>query len=117
MSQKAKTESPRFKKSISTSLIVLLWLGGLSPFLFIVYLRYYQTDTSTLPSVSMLENQEELLATTVYSDDGVSVLGKYWRVNRTSVPYNEISPYVISALISTEDERFENHSGIDLKAL
>jgi len=117
MSQKAKTESPRFKKSISTSLIVLLWLGGLSPFLFIVYLRYYQTDTSTLPSVSMLENQEELLATTVYSDDGVSVLGKYWRVNRTSVPYNEISPHVISALISTEDERFENHSGIDLKAL
>src|SRR5690554_6994768 len=65
----------------------------------------------------MLENQEELLATTVFADDGVTELGKYWKVNRTSVSYNEISPYVISALISTEDERFETHSGIDIKAV
>ncbi|HZH86946.1 MAG TPA: transglycosylase domain-containing protein [Brumimicrobium sp.] len=117
MSQKAKTESPRFKKSISTGLIVLLWVFGLIPFFFIVYLRYVKTDDEDLPSVSMLENQEELLATTVFADDGVTELGKYWRVNRTSVSYNEISPFVVSALISTEDERFENHSGIDAKAV
>lgn len=117
MSKKAKAEKPRFKKSISTSLIVLLWIVGLIPFFFIVYLRYVQTDNESLPSVSMLESQEELLATTVFADDGITELGKYWKVNRTSVPYNEISPHVVSALISTEDERFENHSGIDAKAV
>src|SRR5690554_4273495 len=117
MSKKAKTEKPKFKKSISTSLIVLLWLVGLLPFFSIIYLRYVKTDNESLPSVSMLENQEELLATTVFADDGVTELGKYWKVNRTSVSYNEISPYVISALISTEDERFETHSGIDIKAV
>jgi penicillin-binding protein 1A len=117
MSQKAKTESPRFKKSISTGLIALLWIVGLTPFFVILYLRYVQTDSESLPSVSMLENQEELLATTIFADDGTTELGKYWRVNRTSVPYNQISPHVVSALIATEDERFVDHSGIDAKAV
>jgi penicillin-binding protein 1A len=65
----------------------------------------------------MLENQEEMLATTIYADDGSTELGKYWKVNRTSVDYNEISPHLISALIATEDERYEEHSGIDAKAV
>src|SRR5690554_8227511 len=114
---KAKEGRIYFKKPISSFLIVLFWIGGLTPFLFILYLRYIQTDSESLPSVSMLENQEELLATTVFADDGITELGKYWKVNRTSVPYKEISPNVVSALISTEDERFETHSGIDIKAV
>src|SRR5690606_38697205 len=44
-------------------------------------------------------------------------LGRYWSVNRTSVEYKNISPYVIDALIATEDERFLDHSGVDFKAL
>lgn len=115
--KKAKKEKARFKRPVSNFLILMLWLLGLIPLFAILYLRYYQTDSDDLPSVSMLENQEELLATTIFSDDGITELGKYWAINRTSVPYNEISPHAISALIATEDERFENHSGIDLKAL
>lgn len=114
---KAKKEDNTFKKPVSRFLIILLWIVGLVPFLFILYLRYVKTDSESLPSVSMLENQEELLATTIFSDDGMTELGKYWTINRTSVSYNEISPYVVSALISTEDERFEGHSGIDAKAV
>ncbi|WP_107037346.1 transglycosylase domain-containing protein [Brumimicrobium mesophilum] len=114
---KAKKEDTHFKKPVARIFIILLWIVGLVPFLFILYLRYVQTDSESLPSVSMLENQEELLATTIFADDGMTELGKYWTINRTSVPYNEISPYVISALISTEDERFEDHSGIDAKAV
>ena len=115
--KKAEKGSAHFKKPVAKFLIILFWIAGLTPFLFILYLRYVQTDSESLPSVSMLENQEELLATTVFADDGMTELGKYWTINRTSVPYNEISPYVISALISTEDERFEDHSGIDAKAV
>jgi penicillin-binding protein 1A len=44
-------------------------------------------------------------------------MGKYYLKDRTNVKYNDISPTVIDALISTEDERFYKHSGIDIKSL
>jgi penicillin-binding protein 1A len=117
MANKKVKEKPRFKRSVTNALIILVWLVGLLPLFGILYLRYVQTDDQNLPSEAMLENKEELLATTIYADDGLTELGKYWKVNRTSVDYDEISPHVISALISTEDERYEEHSGIDPKAV
>ena len=44
-------------------------------------------------------------------------MGRFWSVNRKSVDYNEISPFVISALIATEDQRFYNHAGVDPEGL
>ena len=43
-------------------------------------------------------------------------MGKYYRENRTNAYYNELSPYLIQALIATEDERFHQHSGVDIRA-
>jgi penicillin-binding protein 1A len=51
------------------------------------------------------------------ADDGETELGRYWKINRTSVDYRKISPYVTDALIATEDERFHAHSGPDFKAI
>lgn len=65
-----------------------------------------------LPSFRDLENPKSNLASEVISDDG-KVLGKYFVENRTRVAYNQISPYVINALIATEDNHFYEHSGID----
>ncbi|ULT43407.1 transglycosylase domain-containing protein [Niabella defluvii] len=44
-------------------------------------------------------------------------MGKYYLPsgNRSIVKYKEISPNVINALVSTEDKRFYEHSGIDIK--
>jgi len=67
-----------------------------------------------MPSVDNMENPLSEQASGVYSSDNV-VLGKYYRENRTPVPYEKISPNVINALIATEDVRFYDHSGIDLK--
>ncbi len=117
MADQKKKEKLKFKRPVSNTLIILIWLIGLVPLFGILYLRYVQTDSESLPSESMLESQEEMLATTVYASDGSTELGKYWKVNRTSVNYNEISPNVISALIATEDERYETHPGIDAKAV
>lgn len=97
-------------------LTVLLWLGAFSPVLAIVLLFTTQ-DEEELPSVEMLENPPELLASVVYADDGKTELGRYWSVNRTTVHYKDISPYVFDALIATEDERFLEHSGVDFRAL
>lgn len=69
-----------------------------------------------MPEFESLENPDSELASELYSADGI-LLGKYFRENRTPVTYNELSPNLINALISTEDVRFEDHSGIDPRAL
>lgn len=109
-------EKVQFEKRTLRILTVLLWLGAFSPVLAITFLLMKQPDDE-MPSIEMLENPPELLASVVLADDGKTELGRFWSVNRTSVKYNEISPYVFDALIATEDERFEDHSGIDLKAV
>ena len=98
MADKQKIKKSRGVKK----LILLLWLVGILPLALISSLLLFQPD-ETLPSVSMLDNPPELLASVVLTDDGNTELGRYWKVNRTSSSYNEISPYVFDALISTED--------------
>lgn len=65
-----------------------------------------------LPSFSDLENPKSNLASEILTDDN-RVLGTYYLQNRSNVKYSELSPYLIKALISTEDKRFKDHSGID----
>ena len=69
-----------------------------------------------LPSLSELENPSILSASEVFAADG-RLMGKYLIIDRTNVPYSEISPNVINALVATEDERFYKHSGIDPRSL
>lgn len=71
-----------------------------------------------MPPIEELQNPIDRYATQVFSSDG-KVIGTYNqnKDNRIHVPYDSISPYVIKALVATEDERFYVHSGIDMKAL
>jgi penicillin-binding protein 1A len=67
-----------------------------------------------LPSLKELENPSIMLASEVYGDDG-TLMGKYYKdkSNRSNVEYKDISKNAINALLSTEDKRFYEHSGID----
>ena len=71
-----------------------------------------------MPSIDELENPQSKYATIIYSADSVE-LGRFSRAkeNRVFINYNEISPNLINALVATEDVRFLDHSGIDMKAL
>jgi len=69
-----------------------------------------------LPSLDQLERPNPNLSSELISSDGVT-LGKYFRQNRTPVTYDELSPELINTLLVTEDIRFKNHSGIDLRGL
>lgn len=112
----AKTQKVEFSSRTSYFLRLLVWIGGFAPLLGISALLIFQSEDN-LPSIEVLENPSELLASVVYADDGETELGRYWKVNRTTSSYNDISNYVFDALISTEDERFEEHTGIDFRAL
>lgn len=92
------------------------WGFALFPFVFVALLLLFQSEDS-LPPVEMLDNPPELQASVVYAYDKETELGKYFLVNRTSVKYREISPFITDALISTEDERFKDHAGVDFRAV
>jgi len=70
-----------------------------------------------MPTLTELENIESSLASEVYTADSVVMRRYYYKENRTFTSFDDISPYVIKALIATEDERFYKHSGIDLRGL
>ena len=69
-----------------------------------------------MPSFEDLENPTSYQASEIISSDQ-QILGSYYIENRTNVEYSELSPFLVQALIATEDSRFFQHSGIDLRSL
>ena len=71
-----------------------------------------------MPPIEDLQNPINRFATQVYSCDG-KLMGtwNYNRENRVLVDYTKLSPALVDALVSTEDVRFYEHSGIDFYAL
>jgi penicillin-binding protein 1A len=106
------------KKSVGSTkkYIGILWLVLLFPPLTILLLVLGVLFFADLPDTKTLRNPKLNLASEVYSCDG-KVIGKYYAENRVNVEYSQISSNVINALIATEDARFYDHSGVDVKAL
>lgn len=71
-----------------------------------------------MPNIYQLENPVNKYASQVLSADG-KLMGtwSYSRANRIFVGFDDLSPWLVKALIATEDERFYEHSGIDYRAL
>ena len=71
-----------------------------------------------MPPIEDLQNPINRYATQVYSADG-ELMGTWSisRENRVPVGYSELSPWLVKALVATEDARFYEHSGIDFYAL
>ncbi len=101
------------RKKISKKFIFLMWFLGLSPVILLGSLLYL-ASISDLPDTVALANPKTNLATEIISSDG-QVLGRYFLENRTNVSFNELSPFLVDGLIATEDERFLDHSGIDMR--
>ncbi|UYZ63190.1 transglycosylase domain-containing protein [Hymenobacter weizhouensis] len=68
------------------------------------------------PSLEELENPKVEQPSEVFTADGVQI-GRYFRENRYPVPLDQMSPWLVKALIATEDVRYHEHSGIDPKAI
>ena len=93
----------------------IFWGLSLLPFLMVFGLLVLQSEDN-LPPISMLDNPPELQASLILGQTG-DTIGRYWQVNRTSAAFKNISPFVFDALISTEDERFMEHSGVDFRSI
>ncbi|MCD6019663.1 MAG: rane carboxypeptidase/penicillin-binding protein [Bacteroidetes bacterium] len=102
----------------NSGFIRLTWLLVWLPFLILfILISFISLEVFVdLPSVQELQNPKSNLATVIYSSD-MKTLGKYYAENRVSVKYYELDADLVNALIATEDARFHNHSGVDIRAL
>ncbi len=101
-------------------LIHFLW-GSLAAIVVVVLVAPFIRGNGGIgsrPPLEDLQNPIDRSATQVYSSDG-KVLGTWNadRENRIVIPYSKLSPYLVQALVATEDARFYDHSGIDFIAL
>lgn len=109
----AKTQKKiNFKKPIIV-LWVVFFIGIFSLMLF-----FYGVSKGLLgkmPSFAEIENPNSELATEIFSADSDIPIGKYFSKNRSNAQAHELPQNLIDALVATEDVRFYQHSGIDLK--
>ena len=70
-----------------------------------------------MPTFEELDNPNNRFASEVYFADG-PIMNRYFeKENRKYIEYREIPQSVIDALIATEDVRFYDHSGVDVRGL
>ena len=116
-----KKESDAEKVSRSRKIVKWLWISFLSlgGIIAIFLLLIYNGVIGYMPPIEELEDPHDKLASVLIASDGQTELGRYFAGagNRVYTDYDKVSPYVIDALIATEDVRFEDHSGIDFRAL
>lgn len=101
---------PSPKKQYEKPRLLFLGLIGLVVLSIIGFVIYTAQD---IPPLTEIENPQSSLSTQVISADGVILDNFYTKENRVNVKLNAISPYVVDALVATEDARFYHHSGVD----
>ncbi len=111
--------SSKFNKILKITVYTLwgLFVAGLLTVVVIFYMISHG-KLGYMPPIEELENPKNKFASVVYSADNVE-LGSFSQAkeNRIFSKYDELSPYLVQALIATEDARYSEHSGIDAKAL
>ena len=114
-----KKSTVSVSKETQKKFIISFWIIMLLPFLLVSSLLLFQPE-SNLPTVAFLDNPPDSQASAVFAKNNNkedTIIGRFWMINRTSIRYKDISPYVVDALIATEDERFMEHSGVDFRAI
>lgn len=100
---------------------ILIFWGLILLMLLSFYVLMWAAKTGSMgfdpmPDLTELENPKSNLASEIITSDG-KIIGKYFLQNRTNVRFEDLSPHLVDALIATEDERYREHSGIDLRGL
>lgn len=113
MNKSTHSSKDRIKKPVK-----ILWIAFFSGFGLLLLLVLFASIglLGSMPSIEELQNPSVSQASQVFADDG-SIMGKFYLEDRVNVNYKDISPYVIKALVATEDERYYEHSGIDARSL
>ena len=97
-------------------IIRIFWLLFAAPFGLVFLLLFIVWMFAKIPSFEELEHPDSKLATHVIAEGG-ELLTTFHIENRTYVGFEDLSPNLVAAAISTEDVRFRKHSGVDIRGL
>ena len=97
-------------------IVRIFWWLVTVPLVLVAVLLALVWAFAEIPTIEELENPDSKLATQVIAQEG-EILTTYHIENRTFVDYDELAPNLVQATVATEDVRFYQHSGIDLKSL
>jgi penicillin-binding protein 1A len=113
-----REERVKLPKKKMRKYLCAFWIIFFSPLVFVFLLIWVVSLgwLGNLPKIEDIQNPRINLATEIISADG-KVIGKYYAENRVNVKYHELSPFLVNALLATEDIRFQEHSGVDLRGL
>lgn len=118
--EQMKSVKGKVKKGSVTRAVIFIWICVIT-LLLLVGAGVFAISKGWLgriPDIEELQNPVNKYATRLYSDDGVQIgTWSYASQNRLIVPYDSIPQDLVNALVATEDERFFDHSGIDMRAL
>ena len=106
----------QMKDSTKKKIIKWFWIVVTAPFAILILALVLVGLFAKIPSFEELEHPDNKLATQIIAENG-EVLTTFHIENRTYVSYDELSPYLVEAAVATEDARFYEHSGIDMKSL
>lgn len=81
-----------------------------------LFIAVYFGAFGQVPDYAALSSIRNNEASEIY-DKGGKLLGRYYKENRIIADSEEVPEFMLEALIATEDERFFEHSGVDLRAL
>ncbi|HMQ03272.1 MAG TPA: PBP1A family penicillin-binding protein [Pyrinomonadaceae bacterium] len=93
----------------AAALLLALAAGGLSGIL----VSYHLNNSRYATEVSALATYRPPQVTTIYADDGETVLAEFAIEKRIPIKESDIPKKVEDALIAIEDYRFHSHIGID----
>ncbi len=96
---------------------LLLWGTGLTlsaGALLLLFLVYYMS--TQLPDITQLETIQLQVPLKIYSKDG-KLISQYGEKRRIPEKIENIPPMLINAILSTEDQRYFEHPGVDIWGL
>ncbi len=113
----ARTRADRIRTNLRDPRARVVTLAGLAGIgVLVLVLVYWIVVVAGLPSARDIRAARYVEATILYTHDG-EPLSTYSDKNRTWVPLDSIAPVMVDALVATEDHRFFEHGGIDLRRL
>ncbi|MEM9990791.1 MAG: transglycosylase domain-containing protein [Bacteroidota bacterium] len=97
------------------SLLVVSIIGVVSFAAIGFYVAVQKGAFGAIPSHAELLAIQAPVASEVISSDGM-LIGKYFVEDRLMSDLDEVAPHAVHALVATEDARFFEHTGVDLRS-
>jgi penicillin-binding protein 1A len=96
--------------------LILSLLAGIILFSTVAFVAIYFYFARGLPDIRSIEDYNPPIISQVFADDG-TVVGEFWTECRIFLPYEKIPKKIIGAFVASEDARFFEHKGVDMRSI